>query len=126
MHQHPATIWNAVAALGSPLATRTFAALFPLDQPQLDQALASLTRRLERSETDPTVLRAWLTVMPLLMENVAISRAAEDEPALRQALPEVVTVSEALQLATREFNLMPPQVKKLQTLIRMPLPSPGA
>jgi len=126
MNQQPAMVWNEVAKKGAPLATQTFAAMFKLNQSDLDAATGSLTRRLERTEKDPAVIRAWLTVMPLLMENVSISRAVEKTPDLRQALPEIVSVSEALQLATQEFNLSKPQVKKLQQLIRMPMPSPGA
>ena len=126
MYQQPAMVWNEVARLGKPMATRTYQLLFQMEQQQLDLALDSLAARVEAAGADATVLRAWMEVMPLLMENAAISRAAMKEPDLRQALPEVTSVREAIYLATREHNLTRDQVTSLHRLVRMPLPSPSA
>lgn len=127
MYQQPAAVWNLVA-VSAPAATQTFGRLFGMDQADLDAALQSLTARLERVEKDPAVVRAWLTVAPLLFENEAISRACEagGGATLRQALPEVTTVNEALMLASQEFMLDQSQTSKLRELLTMPLPAPSA
>jgi hypothetical protein len=127
MYQQPASVWNMVA-VNAPAATQTFGRLFGMDQPDLDAALESLASRLERVEKDPAVLRAWMTVAPLLFENVAISQACKalDSQALRQALPEVTTVNEAVALASQEFMLDRSQASKLHDLLTMPLPAPNA
>ncbi|MBY0439962.1 MAG: hypothetical protein K2W80_17395, partial [Burkholderiales bacterium] len=58
-------------------------------------------------------------VAPLLQENVAISRylQATDRISLRSALPEIVTVSEAVGLAGMEYNLTAKQEESLRTLL---------
>lgn len=125
MHQLPAAMWNRIAQTGHP-TTVTFRTLMSMGQDELDAAMGSLSRRLERVESDLVVRLAWMTVAPLLMENVAISRAVEAGVVPREAVPEATTVNEALLLAIREFNLDRSRMSKLRRLLMMPLPAPGA
>lgn len=68
---------------------------------------------------------AYATVMPLLLENRAISRfvAKTQRPDLRLALPEITTPSEAATLASMEFNLTPLEQRALLKLLQGDLPS---
>jgi hypothetical protein len=67
---------------------------------------------------------AYATVMPLLLENRAISRflAKTQRPDLRSALPEVTTPSEAVALASTEFNLTSQEQSALLNLLQGDLP----
>ena len=44
-----------------------------------------------------------MNVKPLILENVAIG-SLRDHPSLRQVLPEVVSISEALILASQDYR----------------------
>ena len=68
---------------------------------------------------------AFATVMPLLLENRAISRfvVKTQRPDLRSALPEVTTPSEAVALASTEFNLTSQEQSALLNLLQGDLPS---
>ena len=71
----------------------------------------------------PEVCRAFLDLKPLLLENVAISRHIQqtDNPSLRQALPEVTTVNEAVILASADQELSTLQQRRLEKLLQSAL-----
>jgi len=68
---------------------------------------------------DPTVIPSYLDLKPLLLENVAISEyiIMKQDPDLRQALPEVCKINEAVMLATMEYRLNLSQQEQLHGLL---------
>lgn len=118
MHQAPTPLWNEIAATQE-LRTPLWARLFKLPQDKLTPALEALEAKLEAQGLDARTTRAFLLVAPLLQENVAISNwiEANDRPDLRNSMPELVSINEALTLAATEFRLMPSQTKKLRQLL---------
>lgn len=116
MYQAPTPIWNEIARTQR-LATKRWPPLFKATD--LPTALAPLEAELEAKGADARTIRAYLLVAPLLEENVAISSYLErrGRPDLRSSLPELVTINEALTLASAEFRLKPSQQAKLRELL---------
>lgn len=118
MYQAATAIWNEIAA-SQPLSP-PWASLFRLNQSELTSALEKMELELESQGADARTTRAYLTVAPLLGENEAISSFLEETHRLdlRAALPEVVSVNEAVLLASREFPLNPSQQEQLTQLLQ--------
>jgi hypothetical protein len=57
--------------------------------------------------------------LPLLVENEAISRYVQqsDQLYLRNSLPELLTVNEAVTIATQEYRLNLQQAQRLKLLL---------
>lgn len=74
---------------------------------------------LEKMGADNRVILAYRLVAPLLMENEAISAYLEEtqQPTLRASLPEVISVNEAVILASMEYPLTQSQQKQLTQLL---------
>jgi hypothetical protein len=125
MYQVPTPIWNEIAA-SQPIKHRPWKAIFPLKAEPMMERLNALETRIDAKAKDARVTRGYLLTAPLLMENVAISRFVEAQQAqnLRAALPELTTISEAVDLATKEFSLMPSQQMKLRQLLQQAYNSP--
>ena len=79
----------------------------------------------QKEKLGERVASAYVTVMPFLLENRAISRFLEmtERPDLRSALPELTTPSEAATVASMEFNLTPAESRKLAQALSDDLPS---
>lgn len=113
-----APIWNEIAKTQT-LRTEWARKAFALD----DQAMSELENR-EYQELKPKVGQAVATAFsdlkPLLLENQAISRyiQAQGDQSLRQALPEVVSIAEAIALASMDRPLSPLQQTSLQNLLK--------
>ena len=113
-----APIWNEIAKTQT-LKTEWARKAFALD----DQAMSELEDQ-EYQELKPkvgqAVAAAFSDLKPLLLENQAISRyiQAQDDPTLRQALPEVVSIAEAIALASMDRPLSPSQQTSLQNLLK--------
>lgn len=109
-------IWNEIARTQT-LRTAWARKAFALD----DAAMTALENkefaRLKQAEGQ-AVASAYLDMKPLLLENLAISRYCESRPDLRNALPEVPTVTEAVLLASADHPLSPQQQKRLQVLLQ--------
>lgn len=118
MYQVPTPIWNEIAAT-QPLLHQPWKRLFALKSEEQLQALAVLEKEIDAKAGDARVTRGYLLTAPLLLENRAISRFVETQqaPSLRAGLPELTTISEAVDLATEEFSLMPSQQSKLRQLL---------
>ena len=112
-----APIWNEIAKTQK-LRTAWARKAFALDGMEM-AALEDEEYRPLKAEHGQEVAHAYLMVRPLLLENVAISRFIQetDQSNLRQALPEVVSISEAIYLASMESPLMPIQQASLRTLL---------
>lgn len=80
-------------------------------------------RLLRRAGCGPRVSLAYQLVAPLLLENEAISKFVVDHeaPGLRAALPELLSVEEALNLACQEYRLSALEQRQLKVLLeRLP------
>lgn len=64
------------------------------------------------------VASAFLDVKPFLLENVAISKYTQAHPNYRPALPEIVSISEAVIVASQDRPLNPMQQKQLAKLLQ--------
>jgi hypothetical protein len=120
MHQAAATYWNQIAAQ-QPLATEWAEQMFPLPQEELDKALDREEERVAaEAGGDRVVAAAYLKVMPLLWERRAISNYLQDNPTLRGAMPPLESRSEAILIASKDFQLSRSQLEKLSTLLKKP------
>lgn len=117
MHQAAAKFWNQIAE-SQPLATEWAQQMFPLPQAQMDKALDREEQRLTRESNDAVVASAYLKIMPLLWERVAISKYLLANPSLRMAMPPIETIAEAVQIARKDFHLTTPQLMKLSEMLK--------
>lgn len=116
MHQVSATIWNQIAE-SQPLKTDWAKQMFPLPEADLETALDREHARISANAGE-VVAAAYLKIMPLLWERTAILNYLKDNPSLTHALPEVTSVSEAVDLASRDFRLSNPERARLTTLLQ--------
>lgn len=125
MHQVATPIWNDLATT-QPLVSR-WAAIMAMDPDRQLAALEEIEKKLETEGIPATVAQSYLTVMPLLEENRGISEYVQGSrnPNLRAFLPEVATVAEAVDLATREWMLDPIDQARLRSLIEKNLRPPS-
>lgn len=111
-------IWNEIAKTQK-LKTSWARKTFNLDQEEMIENHSKECKILRNRDFDPDVILSFLEVKPLLLENVAISNYVmmKGDPDLRQALPEVCTVNEAVVLGTMENRLNPSQQEQLKELL---------
>ncbi len=111
-------IWNEIAET-QPVRHRKLRELMRLGPEELPEAIDQLAVEQESAGALPRATLAFATVAPLLLENVAISRYIQmkDNDSLRGALPEVVTMDEAVSLATLEYRLTEPEQTSLRKLL---------
>jgi len=112
-----APIWNEIAQTQE-LATEWARKAFRLGMQEAVEAYDQEHKELTDEGADPEVATAFLEVFPLLAERRAISRFLRTRPDLREALPPVTTVNEAVILASKESPLSPSQQKQLQRLLQ--------
>ena len=124
MLQVPAQIWNRIAAHGN-LKTEAAKNLFLLNQDAMTDQQTEQARLLERDGLPARVIQSYLTMAPLLMENEAISKyiQATENTALRRALPEVLTVAEAVTYSVKDWMLTKPEADQLTTLLQALYPT---
>ena len=111
-----APIWNEIARTQK-LRTEWAKKAFSLD----GMAMAELEDREWKTlmqTVDSEVASAVVRMKPLLLESVAISKYTQAHPEYRQALPEVVSISEAVMLASMDYPLNPSQQKQLHKLLQ--------
>ena len=116
MYQIPATTLNQIAQTVE-LKHPAMAQLFLMDQGQLTAALEQQAEVLAARGLSNKAILAYQTVMPLLLENEAISRYITKTGSSRRTLPEVTTIAEALNLALQEFRMTPPQLRELKQML---------
>lgn len=124
MHQLPAEVWNKIAA-SQALQLQASEQLMAMDQPQLDAALEQQAQALREDGKPEAVISAYQALMMPLAEQEAISRYINqtDSLALRQALPDVASAEEALQLAANDYPLTPDDLQILYPLLQALQPS---
>lgn len=118
VHQVPPRYWNEIAAKGL-VRREPWATLFRLSADEQSRGLENLDVELEKTGADGRTALAYRLVAPLFLENEAISAYIEEtgQLHLRQALPEVVDVHEAVHLASVEYSLDETQQGKLRELL---------
>ncbi len=78
--------------------------------------------RIERNaETRPAVARRLSTCLPLLAERDAIQDYLSEHPELRNALPEILDVEEAVLLMKLDWRLPEEECKELAAALSSPL-----
>lgn len=115
MYQAAAPIWNALAET-QPLQTEMAKRLFPLEQEALSKALEADHARLA-AEVGEGVALAYQTVAPLLWERKAIA-AFVDRNGPNPALPEVLSIEEAVAIASMDHLLTSSEQKTLREKLR--------
>ena len=118
MQQVPMPIWNQIAQ-SQPLS-QPWATLFRLTPEELPSALIKMVDQpAEAMGADNKTVLAYRLVAPLLQENEAISQhlLEVNQPSLRQSLPELTSVNQAVILASLEYRLNPSQQAKLTQLL---------
>lgn len=116
MLNHPADLWNQIASeqtLLTPWAETTF----PLSQDALQASLQDEAANLRKDRTPGTVILAFQTVRPLLLEQEALEAFLLEHPEYQGFLTPVATVDEALLLAEKEFWLDETELKALRALL---------
>lgn len=118
MYQAPSAIWNEIAQ-SQQLKHKAMEYLFLMEPEELERALGQVDKDIEAQGVDPATIRAYHLTAPLLLENEAISRYIQqsNQHFLRNSLPELVTMNEAILLAISEYGLKPSQTKKLRMLL---------
>jgi len=119
MYSVAAAIWNEIAKKEH-LQTKWASKMFKLDQDELVDELNQQGSQMESRGISSAVSLAYLTVMPLLLENVAISQfiVNQNRESLRSALPEACSVNEAVILASMDHPLTMKQQKELSGLLQ--------
>ena len=127
MHQVPTDVWNEIAR-SQPLS-EPWATLFRMSDEELEKGLETLVDKpAEAAGADNRTALAYRLTAPLLVENEAISSFLQEtqQTSLRTSLPEVVSVSEAVILASMEYQLTRSQQEKLRQLLERALQSSRA
>src|SRR4051812_4819668 len=106
MTEVAAPVWNQIAE-SQQLESKAAQIAFKLDQDQLAEVDRLLMIRLEDLQTPQAVARCLPTYLPLLTESQAISQFVSQHPTYRNALPEVNSPKEAVELATVDYRLTP-------------------
>jgi hypothetical protein len=114
MYQVATPIWNQIAE-EQPLVTKWAQIVFPLPQEEMFERLDQTANRIKH--LSPLVQVAYLQMMPLLKENEAIAAFVRDNPHLADALPNVTSAGEAVQIATQEHRLDQEEQDQLLTIL---------
>ena len=111
-----APVWNEIAKTQT-LRTEWARKAFAMDGMEMaeleDKEFSTL-----KAKVGHDVAMAFQDVMPLLTENVAISKYTQERPQMKQALPEIVSISEAIALASMDRPLNPMQQASLRNLLK--------
>lgn len=117
MQMVPDRIWQEVAK--ETLRTQWGKGMIPLPPNEKEEALDREESQLSKDGVNSKVIAALQEIRPLLLEHRAISSALSRmrAPDLRQALPEVVNLQEAANLAKREYRLSETQAATLTEIL---------
>ena len=110
---------NPIAATQE-MATEWGRCFFAMTQDQMDAADSELYKAIIATGVSHSVAMGYTLTAPLLVENEAISRYIVETGnlGLRSTMPEILTVAEALWLATAEYMLDEAQRDELQALFK--------
>lgn len=117
-------IWNRIAEKHK-LRTKWAEKAFRLGPDEMVE-LENREYREAKKASGHKIAAALMDMKPLLLENVAISQFSQEQSGLRDALPEVVSISEAVMLASEEYRLTPFQQRRLSKLLQEEMKRPSA
>ena len=89
------------------------------DEDQADQELLKLARK--QVQLKEALVLPWVTAAPLLLENEAITAFTAKNPDWKAALPEILTVAEASQVAQVNYLLNATQTAQMIESLKRPL-----
>ena len=121
MTQVPGAIWQEIAKRWSKLIkTQWGKKYFPMggEDYELLEKLDELEEELENEGWSATAILAFTKVAPLLAEHEAISKMTAERPMLMAALPEILSVDEAVIIADMEYRLDKQEKADLKELLR--------
>ena len=112
-------IWNEIAKTQK-LKTKWARKVFKMEPDQMAEEESREYQELISKQIPHKVASAFLDSKPLLLENEAISRHIQktNNLELRTALPELTTITEAMNLVSMENQLNPSHRKMLVKLLR--------
>ena len=111
-----AQIWNEIAKTQT-LRTAWARKAFAMNGEEI-AAEEDREYKILKAKEGHEVASAFLDVKPFLLENVAISKYTQEHPEYRQALPEMVSVSEAIAIASMDRPLNQIQQASLTKLLK--------
>ena len=114
-----APIWNEIAKTQK-LKTAWARKAFAMDAEAMSE-LENSEYLAAKEKTNSWVAASYCDLKPLLLESLAISKFTQVQPQYRMALPEVLSISEAVILASKERPLNPTQQKQLSALLQADL-----
>ena len=119
MHQVATRIWNEIA----PQAQTTWGHYFELDSSKITVALDQLSASLEARGVSSRVVLAYCVLAPLLHECEAIASYVELNPQWAGALPEILSVDEAIFYSDGDYRLSFSENAELRKLLGEAPPS---
>ena len=111
-----APIWNEIAETQK-LKTAWARRVFSMNNQELAEEEDREYKAL-KPKVGQAVASSYLDLKPLLLENVAISKYTQGHPQYRGALPEVVSIAEAIALASADRRLSREQQTSLRSLLK--------
>jgi len=120
MRQVAQSIWNEIAKRPE-MQYSEMKALFSLSPEEIDAALDAQADEMESAGEPDSVILAYQLVAPLLFEREAIQAfvLSTESFGLRAALPEILSVDEAVRIATMEYRLTDHEMVRLQNLLEI-------
>lgn len=118
MYEIPVTPLNQIAK-SQKFLHAGLQAMFAMDEAQLVKALDDQIATLEKSGVSSKVAKLYSKLAPLLAENEAISQyiIQAADPSLRQILPAITSVAEALKVAEMENPMSDEERSSLAALL---------
>jgi len=114
MLQIDSRVWNQIAPLArDPVWQRRMA----MQHEPLVAELEAMADRLRAQGVPSIVVLAYQQAAPLLQERPAIQSFLKTNPQFREALPEVLSVNEAILLMVNEHHLTVSQTRVLRKLL---------
>jgi hypothetical protein len=106
MYQVPLSVWRDIAETQT-LSTADMDHVFLMKQNELDAYMDKQGEQLSEQKISPSVIVAFQYLLPLLVENKAITNyiIQTQQFWLRQSLPEILTIYEAIIIAQMEWRL---------------------
>ncbi len=119
-----APIWNEIAKTEE-LKTEWAKKAFAMTGEEMANLVSREYQELKTKGLSFPVIYGFLTVKPLLLENVAISRHIQRTgyQGLRSALPEITSIDEAAMIASEDTPMTLEEQEQLAELLRAELPS---
>ena len=119
MLQIASPIWNKIAPTAKhPVWQR----LMAMDAEAMGNEMERQFLQMQAQGVDDLVALAYQELAPLLQERQAVQAFSAMNPQYREALPEVLSVNEAILLAVRDHHLKVSQTRELRKLLAEPPP----